>query len=130
MSHLKRLFVLMAVVFSFSLLAPLEAYAWSPFGAVECKGEATKSAVCADRGLSGNPVSGEDGLILRVVDILALFSGAIAIIIIILAGLRFVTAAGSTEDIAGARRTLIYAVVGLVIIVISRTLVGLIVTRL
>lgn len=130
MSRLKRFIMLAVLAFGLTVLAPLQASAWSPFGALDCKGESGKSAVCNDRGLAGNPISGTDGLILRIADILALFSGAIAVIIIILAGLRFVTAAGSTEDIAGARRTLIYAVVGLVIIAISRTLVGFIVTRL
>jgi hypothetical protein len=37
-----------------------------------------------------------------------------------------VTSGGSTEDIAGARRALIYAVVGLIVIALARVIIGLI----
>lgn len=112
--------------------APAMTAAWAPFGNVGCNrgANADSSAVCKDKGASSDPLTGSDGLILKITNLVAIIAGIAAVIIIILAGLRFVTAGGSSEDIAGARRTIIYASVGLVVIVIGRLLIGLILSKL
>lgn len=122
--------LMLLTVLTLAVATPGSASAWNPFGGLRCNDGGQGSAVCEDQGKTTNPLTGPDGLILQVADILAFAAGVIAIIIIILAGLRFVTANGSSEDIAAARRTLIYAVVGLVVIVLSRALVGFVIGRL
>lgn len=104
--------------------------AWNPFGGIECNGRAQNSTVCADRSQTEDTISGADGIIIRIANIMAAIGGMIAIIIIVLSGLRFVQSGGSSEDITGARRALIYAIVGLVVIAIARLLVQLIVSLL
>jgi hypothetical protein len=49
--------------------------------------------------------------------------GAIAVIIIILAALRYVTARGNPQEAASARQTIIFALVGLVIAVSAEAIV-------
>lgn len=54
----------------------------------------------------------------QVNNLLAIVFGAftaIAVLMLVIAGLRFVTAQGDANEIAKARKTIIYAVVGLVI---------------
>lgn len=54
----------------------------------------------------------------QVNEILAIVFGAfaaIAVLMLVIAGLRFVTAQGDANEIAKGRKTIIYAVVGLVI---------------
>lgn len=115
-------------------LPPIAGHAVNPSAFNEaCKsGAASDSTFCTDsrRATSSNPLTGSDGVIMDVVNIVALIAGAAAVIIIVLAGLRFVSSGGSSEDIAGARRTIIYALVGLVILVLARTLVAFIIGRL
>jgi hypothetical protein len=105
--------------------------AWNPFNNDVCRGKASTSAVCLDRNnTANNPLTGPNGLFVKITNLVALAAGIAAIIIIVLSGLRFVTSGGGSEDVAGARRALIYSVVGLVVIVIARTLVVFIIERI
>lgn len=111
--------------------APAPASAWSPFGDVCDRGGTSDAAVCTDGDdTTRNSLAGENGIILRVANFVAMLAGAAAVIIIILAGLRMVTSNGSSEDIAAARRTIIYALIGLVVVVLARFIVGFILAAL
>lgn len=123
---MKKLFASIAVVFALLTLAPAgmgSAYTIIPKS--DCAGDAGNSAVCQSRNNKTNPLTGANGLLLKLATIIAIISGAAAVIIIVLAGLRLVQSGGSSEDIAGARRSIIYALVGLVVIVIARILIGI-----
>lgn len=128
--------LLLGLFMSFGLafgLSGSAAAAWNPFGGVDCNAQGSgNSAVCKDsqaQASSGNnndPLTGSDGLIIKIANVVAAVAGIAAVIIIILAGMRMVTSGGSSEDITGGRRTIIYALVGLVVIVLARAIVGLI----
>lgn len=125
---MKKLMYSLLVSLGLVFVVPGSAAAWNPFGEVDCsvRGSAN-SAVCKDsRGAAADPVSGPDGIILKIANVVAVVAGIAAVIIIVLAGLRMVTSSGSSEDIAGARRTLIYAIVGIIVIVLARTIIGLV----
>lgn len=118
----------------FSVNLPLAA-AWDPFGGAGCDGAGSTSTVCNDAKNqqthpNQNPLTGSDGLLLKIANIIAVIAGVAAVIIILLAGLRFIQSGGVSEDVAGARRAIVYASVGLVIIVLARTLLGLILNAL
>jgi len=111
---------------------PATSMAWSPSTNVNCSGQAASSAFCTDVKNKKDPISGSDGngLLIKVTNLIALIAGVTAVIIIILAGLRFVTSGGGSEDVAGARRTIIYALVGVVVIILARTLIIYILSKL
>lgn len=120
--------IVMASVFAVSLVADAGVFAYDPV--VEgCRRGGGNSVYCSS-GSSTNPLTGQDGLILKVANIIAIVAGAAAVIIIVLAGLRYVTSGGSAEDISGAKRTIIYAIVGLLVIAMSRFILGLIMSAL
>lgn len=123
------LLMLLTLTFSVGMFTQ-PALAWSPFGGVDCGGNRTNSAVCSDAKGKDDPISGANGLILKITNIVAVIAGVAAVVIIILAGLRFIQSGGSSEDIAGARRSIIYASVGLVVIVLARALIGLILSTI
>jgi len=58
-----------------------------------------------------------------IVNIFSIIVGAAAIIMIIYAGFRYITSGGSTERIGGAKTTLIYAIIGLVVVALAQVLV-------
>lgn len=129
---MKRLLLVFATLLALctaSLALPLTVAAFDPFGSVEC-GQASDSAVCQDKSNTENPLTGIDGLILKIVNIIAVVAGATAVIIIIVSGFRFVTSGGSSDEVAGARRSLIYALVGLAIIALSRTIIAFILGKI
>ena len=133
MKLFKRLILSVGILVALVVALPTSTLAapWSPFGSSGCssKNNSTtdspgNSVVCKDGKNTKNPFTGPNGLIMRITDVVALLAGVAGVIMVVLAGLRFVTAGGSSEDIAGARRTITYAIVGLIIVALSRTLVA------
>ena len=62
------------------------------------------------QGLNAVPV-----LIANLIDLAMFFAGALSIIYIIIGGIRYVTSVGNPQSIAGAKRTLTYAIGGLLL---------------
>lgn len=55
-----------------------------------------------------------------------IFAGVVAVIFIIISGLKFITSGGDAKQIEGARHTLTYAIIGLIIILLSFMMINLI----
>lgn len=100
---------------------------------VDCH-KAPTSAVCQDTnngtGAKNNPLTGSNGVIMKVANIISVIAGVAAVIIIIVGGFKFVVAGGDSNEVANARRTIIYALVGLIVIAAARFLVSLVVSKL
>jgi hypothetical protein len=65
-------------------------------------------------------------------DVTTIFSeivGAISIIMIIYAGFRYITSGGDSGKVGNAKTTLIYALVGLVIVVLAQLIVRFVLTQ-
>lgn len=90
---------------------------------------ADKSAVCEDK-TKNDPLTGSDGLLIKIANIIAYVAGAAAVIMIIVAGIRFITANGDANTISSARGTIISALIGLVIIALAGTIINYVVSRL
>lgn len=56
--------------------------------------------------------------------------GGVALLILVIAGLRYIIAAGNAEKMAEARRMIIYTVVGLIVASLAASIVGLVAGRL
>jgi amino acid transporter len=56
------------------------------------------------------------------------FVGAIAVLFIIYAGFQYVTAAGNKEQAEAAKKTLTYAVIGIIIIVLAKVIISLVIS--
>jgi len=97
-----------------------------------CAGEAANSAVCQDKNPnagSDNPLFGPTGILTRVINILAVIVGVAAVVVIMISGLRMTVSQGDPNTVATARRSLLYAVAGLVIAVLAQTIVILVLKR-
>lgn len=97
-----------------------------------------KDSICTGANLSLNqqqecdPGDAEkelDATINTAINIFSSVVGIAAVIMVMYAGFRYVVSGGG-EGIKGAKSTLIYAVVGVVIVVLSQTLVKYILTQL
>lgn len=64
-----------------------------------------------------------------VINLMSAVAGIISVIMIIIAGVKFMTSQGDAGKVASARSTVIYAVIGLVIVVVSQGFVFFVLDR-
>ncbi len=62
--------------------------------------------------------------IVRVINILLLLTGMLAVLFIIIGGLRYITSSGNPQAVTGAKNTVIYAILGLAFAVLSYAIVN------
>ena len=84
-----------------------------------------QGAVC-DTGLP--KVNG--GQITNILQIVFGVAGALALLIIIIAALRFITSNGDPQGVAQARNAIIYAAIGLVVCIFAEVIVSFVLTNL
>jgi hypothetical protein len=71
---------------------------------------------------SGTPVKDLNTTITNIVDILSIVVGIVAVVMIIIAGFRYITSGGKQESVTGAKNTILYAVIGLVIVAFAQVI--------
>lgn len=86
---------------------------------------ASSSTDCAD-GQAGSRVSSVLKLVLNVFSWIV---GIIAIIMMIIGGLRYITSGGDSNSVNSAKNTILYAAVGLVIVAMAQAIVRFVVDK-
>ena len=101
-----------------------------PVGAINvfkdsCK-DASADAVCTEaaKGTDGAPV-----LIQQLITTLLYIIGVIAVIVIIVGGIKYVTSDGDSSKVSSAKNTILYAVIGLVIAMLAFAIVNFVVAQ-
>lgn len=80
-----------------------------------------------DEATAGNRVS---GLIKQVINIISIIVGVVAVIMIIIGGLRYITSGGDSSSVSSAKNTILYAIVGLVVVALAQLIVQFVITKL
>ena len=62
-----------------------------------------------------------------ILNILTMVGTILSVIFIIVAGIRYTTSGGNTQQITGAKNTITYAIIGLVITILARSIIGFII---
>lgn len=68
-------------------------------------------------------------VIKAIINILSTIVGIASVIMIIIGGFRFITAAGDSSRVASARSSIIYALVGIAIVVLAQSLVKFVLNK-
>ncbi len=79
------------------------------------------------KGTKTNLVKGEDSLIKTVTNVLLFIIGAISVIMIIFGGIKYVISNGDSSQITGAKNTILYSVIGLIIALLAYAIVNFVV---
>jgi predicted small integral membrane protein len=79
------------------------------------------ATICKEKNPTEDPVV---RIIRTASTIVALLTGAMAVVFIILGGITMITSGGSPEAVANARKRITYAVIGLVIVALAWTLIA------
>lgn len=68
-------------------------------------------------------------LLVKVINWILLFAAAVAVLFLVIGGLQYVTSAGNKERIDKAKQTILYAVIGIIVIALSFAIVTFISTN-
>jgi len=126
---MKKLLLSFVIAFSLALgigaLTPV--YADSPT-------DSAKAAVCqgvkGGGGTCGSGAASLQKVIKAALNILSFVAGFLAVVMIIISGIRFITSGGDAQGVAGAKKGLIYAIVGLVVVGMSQAIVHFVLKKL
>ncbi len=120
--------VLGVVVFSEHALA------FDPFGGVDnptCEQtniEGNESSVCSTDG--SNPITGPDGAITLIANVLALITGIAAVVAIMIGGFEYIRSGGDSSKVDKAKNTILFAVIGLLVVIAARVVVAFVINAL
>jgi len=117
---MKKLVVTLAIALSAAGLSA----AVAPAYAVDCVKDPTatgcpcqvnpSASVCDDL-TNTDPDAGLSGVFKNVINMMLYVAGVIAVVMIIVSSIRMVNSRGESDNVAKARHTLMYAVIGLVV---------------
>lgn len=113
------------VILSALLFIPGTTYAQDPLEDA-CSGAGASSAACRGRSVN-NPV---DFVLVDVIRLVLLVTGIAAVIVIIIGGLRYITSSGDPNSIEGAKNTILFAIIGLVIALTGQLIIAFVIQRL
>ncbi len=86
-----------------------------------------------DQTCRNNPGQANDKLnqiIHTIINLISVVVGVVAVIMIIVGGLRYITSGGSDTSVTGAKNTILYAVIGLVIVALAQVIVRFVLSKL
>ena len=75
-----------------------------------------------------NP-DGTNKLIGNIINIFSLVVGIVAVLMIIIGGFRYITSGGNDGNVGNAKNTILYAVIGLVIVALAQIIVRFVLNR-
>ena len=70
---------------------------------------------------------GEEGIFKTIVNIMLFIVGAVAVIMLIIGGIRYTVSAGDSSAVTGAKNTILYAIVGIVVAILAYAVVNFVI---
>lgn len=68
-------------------------------------------------------------LITQIINVLSVIIGIVAVIMIIWGGFKFITSSGDSGNVSSAKNTVIYAIVGLIIVALAQVIVRFVLNK-
>jgi len=94
---------------------------------------APKDEICEGIGQANSGDCGDGaeltGVVESVINIFSMIVGIVAVIMIMVAGFKYVTSGGDSSNITSAKHTLIYAIIGIVVVALAQTIVQFVVKK-
>lgn len=101
--------------------------------AVSCTNNPTTGGIgggasCAKGSDQQTSLFGSGGVFKTITNVLLFIIGAISVIMLIIGGIRYVVSGGDSAAVTGAKNTILYAVVGIVVALLAYALVNFVIT--
>ncbi len=95
-----------------------------------CKDNASKNCPDPTVPCTDQPIFGPHGILTTIINLLSLALGVIAVFVIIIGGIKFITSSGDPASVTSARNTILYAIIALVVVLAAQAIVRLVLSRL
>lgn len=126
----KLLLIFIALFTLVMIASPGIVKAFEPFNAQVCSNDKAKKEAAACNTPVSDPIAGENGVLAGIGNIVSFVAGAAAVILLVYGGIKYITSGGDPSKISSARDTILYALIGLAIVVLARTLIIFVVNKL
>lgn len=83
-----------------------------------------------DESPESNSLYGPNGIITKIVRLLSLVIGIAAVIVIIIGGIRYVTSSGDPNNTTGAKNTILFAIVGLLVALLAQAIIIFVISKI
>ncbi len=123
------LLAVMVASISFGLFTYFQSPAVSAQANLVCDGLTNPGKIGDDCDTATPNEPAVDSVLEDVLGILSLVAGIIAVIMIIIAAVKFITSQGDAGKVAAARTTIMYAVIGLIVVALAQTIIFFVVDK-
>ncbi len=96
-------------------------------GAETLQIQSTPTATCATAATGTEDKV--NSLITQIINIFSVIVGIIAVIFIIIGGLKYITSGGDSGNVTGAKNTILYAIIGLIIVALAQFIVRFVLSK-
>ena len=122
--------LLVAPVLALSaLIVPMAVPAFAACSATPDLTLAGGAACSQPTGASAN-LFGSDSIFTKLVNILLFIIGAVAVVMLIIGGIRYTLSAGKESEVTAAKNTILYAIIGIVVAFLAYAVVNWVLTSL
>lgn len=104
-----------ALALSLAAMAPIAAHAADPTDCNSVTSGIAHGADCAKPTNAPSNLFGANSIFVTITNILLFIIGAIAVIMLIIGGVRYVVSAGDQNAVTSAKNTILYAIIGIVV---------------
>lgn len=82
--------------------------------------EIQNSEVCKNQ---SDPISGTGGLLNDVTAVVSIVAGIAAVVMIMVGGYKYITSGGDSSKVQEAKKTIMWSLIGLVVIILARSII-------
>jgi len=123
---MKKFIIAIITVFTVALVPLTPVLAVDVFD--NCSGAGSDTTIC--KAAKTDKLFGPGGLWNRILSTFTFIIGAVAVLMIVIGGLRYVTSNGEPAQLTSAKNTILYAAVGLVLAVMANAIVNFVLTNI
>jgi cytochrome bd-type quinol oxidase subunit 2 len=94
-----------------------------------CAGASLSADQPCDTAARDEAQSTVSSLLTSVINIFSLVVGVVSVIMIIIGGFKYITSGGESANVSGAKNTILYAIIGLVVVALAQIIVRFVLAK-
>lgn len=124
LTSLKTLLAVPVLAFAFAAVVPTTATYATNTDCVDNTLGINNGVNCAKGDDQQSDLFGSNGVFKKVTDVLLFIIGAVAVIMLVIGGIRYTVSGGDQAAVTGAKNTILYAIVGIIVAILAYAVIG------